>query len=89
MGIELATERPALADAEGAIPPFPPRGSDARGRPLPVSAEERRARRTAALRALDAIDEVVDDDPADLMEEGMRAIDAARPPGRRLFEGMD
>ncbi len=88
MGIRLTAEGPDLTDARGIIPAFPPRPIDAIGRPIPISPEEREARRDAALRALDALDDIPDVDPPGLMEEGMRAIDAARPPGRRLFEGM-
>jgi len=88
VGIRSAIEGPELVDDLGLIPAFPPRPLDASGRQIPLSPREREARRDAALRTLDALEAINDDDPPDLMEEGMRAIDAARPPGRRLFEGI-
>ncbi len=88
MTIRLTAEGRELTDARGTIPGFPPLPIDASGRPIPISSEEREARRDAALRTLDALDDLPDVDPPGLMEDGMRAIDSARPPGRRLFEGM-
>jgi hypothetical protein len=76
-----------LRDAEGPIPTFPPRALDAQGRLVPISAEERRERSRAAIRALKAI-ESLPDDPPGTTEEMMRGIDANRPPGSKLFEGM-
>ena len=84
-----ATNPPApLSDARGPIPAFPPRALDERGRLIPLSPEERRARSEAAIRALDAIEAEggVDDDD-DLWREAMRDLDAHRP-HRPLFEGM-
>lgn len=86
MGIRHTAEGPDLTDARGIIPAFPPRPIDASRRPIPISPEEREARRDAALRTLDALDDIPDVDLRGLMEEGMRAIDAARPPGRKLFD---
>jgi hypothetical protein len=78
-----------LCDEQGLIPTFPPRASDADGRPIPVSAEERAARRAAALRAIEAIGRITDpNEPPDLVETGMRDIDDSRPAGQKLFEGL-
>src|SRR5262245_56819085 len=78
----------ALSDSEGPIPVFPPRRYDNRGCFVPISEEERKARIRAAARALTALDEFPDDDPAGSDAAMMRGIDANRPPGRKLFEGM-
>jgi hypothetical protein len=77
-----------LSDAQGPIPTFPPRALDEHGRLIPLSDEERRARSEAAVRALKAIRDRPDDDPPGTTERMMRGIDANRPPGRKLFEGM-
>jgi hypothetical protein len=84
-----ADQPPPIRDAEGPIPTFPPAAVDpATGRILPMSDEERAARRDAAIRMLDAIGRITDDtDTDELWEEGMRDIDAYRP-HRKLFEGM-
>ena len=76
-----------LCDAEGPIPTFPPRTTDARGRLVPISAEERQERSRAIIRTLKAI-ETLPDDPPGTTEEMMRGIDANRPDGAKLFEGM-
>lgn len=76
-----------LRDAEGIIPTFLPRRLDARGRLVPISAEEREARSRATIRALRAI-ETLPDDPPGATEAMMRGIDANRPVGSKLFEGM-
>jgi hypothetical protein len=82
--------RPAgvLADAEGPIPAFSPRAVDEQGRLIPLSADERRARTEAVLRALTALPGLPDGDPPDTLERLMRGLDEHRPPGRKLFEGM-
>jgi hypothetical protein len=77
-----------LADARGPIPAFGPRALDAQGRLIPLSAEERRARAEAAMRAIQALRELPDDDPPDTSVRLMRGLDEHRPPGRKLFEGM-
>ena len=83
------TEEIPLCDDEGPIPTFPPVAVDpVTGRILPMSDEERAARRSAALRATKAIAQITDEtDTDELWEEGMRDIDAQRP-HRKLFEGM-
>jgi hypothetical protein len=83
-------QHPPLCDEQGPIPRFPPIPQDARtGRPLPISAEERAARNAAAVRMLRAIELIPDDDPPDTLERLMRIIDEDRPPGQKVFEGMD
>jgi hypothetical protein len=76
-----------LQDAEGIIPTFPARRLDARGRLVPLSAEEREVRSRATIRALTAI-EALPDDPPGMTEAMMRGIDANRPAGSKVFEGM-
>jgi len=75
-------------DDEGPIPTFPPRALDSRGRLIPLSAEERRARDDAAVRILRLIQSRTDFDPPGTDEAVMRGIDSRRPPGHKLFEGM-
>ena len=77
-----------LADVHGPIPAFPPRAVDDQGRLLPLTAEERRTRSEAVLRTLAALRDLPDEDPPDALERLMRGLDAKRPPGRRLFEGI-
>jgi hypothetical protein len=77
-----------LSDDDGVIPVFPPRQVDSDGRLIPLSTEERRARKSAALRALAAIRQLPDNDPPGTAEQMMRGIDEFRPPGQKLFEGM-
>jgi hypothetical protein len=77
-----------LCDAEGPIPTFPPRELDAQGRLKPLTPEEQRARAAAAVRTLNAIRSRPDGDPPGTEESVMRGIDANRPPGLKLFEGM-
>lgn len=79
---------PDLVDQKGQIPTFPPRKLDEHGRIVPISEEERRARASAASRALAALDALPDEDPPETEEEMMRGIDSHRPPGQKLFEGM-
>lgn len=77
-----------LTDDQGPIPMFPPRKFDELGRLIPISLEERRARSEAAIRALDALAKLPDDDPPGTAEAFMRGVDANRAPGCKLFEGM-
>jgi len=89
----VATESSSvrLADEQGTIPLFGPRASDANGRPIPISDEQRALRRASALRtlrALAAIETEGEGELDDLMEIGMREIDAERPPGQKLFERL-
>jgi hypothetical protein len=79
---------PDLVDKQGPIPTFPPRQLDEHGRLVPISEEERRARASAASRALAALDALPDEDPPGTEEEMMRSIDSHRPPGQKLFDGM-
>ncbi len=81
------TPAPELSDDLGPIPRFPPRALDERGRVIPLSSEERRARSDAAIRALKALRQLPDDDPPGTDERFMRGIDSHRP-HRPLFEGM-
>jgi hypothetical protein len=72
----------------GQSPRFPPRQLDEHGQLIPISDEERRARTSAAVRALAALDALPDEDPPETEEAMMRGIDSHRPPGQKLFEGM-
>ena len=76
-----------LVDDGGPIPTFPPRGLDEHGRLIPLSLEERAARRDAAIRVLRVLADLPDDDPPGIEGAMMRGIDEARP-HRPLFEGM-
>lgn len=62
----------------------PPIRYDEHGHAIPPTAEERRARLEALLRALAAM-AAIPDDPAESDEEFWRAIDVGRPE-RPLFE---
>jgi hypothetical protein len=84
---ELGVTWDGLVDEHGPIPCFPRRKFDERGRLISISPEERKARSDAALRALAAIDTMVDDDPPGIEAEFMRGIDDNRPPGQKVFEG--
>jgi hypothetical protein len=77
-----------LADELGSIPAFPPRQLDEQGRLIPLTAEERKARSQAAIRALTAIQRLPDDDPPGIEAEFMRGIDENRPADRKIFEGL-
>jgi hypothetical protein len=81
--------REPLVDELGPIPTFPPRKFDERGRLIPLSPEEKKARAEAAIRALDAIAKLPDDDPPDTLERMMRGIDEERRRSGRApaFEG--
>ena len=82
--MSTARVSPTGADAE---PPAP--GAlilDARGRIVPPTDEQRRARAEALARALADLDEIPDDPPGS-DEAFWRAIDDGRP-RRKLFEGM-
>jgi hypothetical protein len=79
---------PPLSDDQGPIPAFPPRALDEHGRLIPLSPQERRARSQAAVRALEALRRLPDDDPPGTDERLLRGIDENRLPGRKLFEGM-
>lgn len=83
------TEEIPLCDEDGPIPTFPSVAVDpATGRILPMSEEERAARRSAALRAIKAISQITDEtDTDEIWQEMMRDLDAQRP-HRKLFEGM-
>jgi hypothetical protein len=84
----LVDSVPDLVDELGPIPTFPPRQLDEHGRLVAISEEERRARASAASRALAALDALPDEDPPETEEEMMRGIDSHRRPGQKLFEGM-
>jgi len=92
MSIETKpTEAPphdGLCDEQGPIPMFPPRALDKQGRMIPLSPEEDAARRDAAIRCIKAIRQRPDTDPPDIMKEVFRDMDANRPPGQKLFEGL-
>ena len=77
-----------LTDEQGQIPRFPPRVLDTNGKLIPLSPEERRARTSAALQALEAIRDSEDDDPADTAKRVMQGIDSQRAAGQKLFEGL-
>jgi hypothetical protein len=77
-----------LTDELGPIPAFPPCQLDERGRLIPLTPEERRARADAAIRTLAAIRNLPDDDPIGIEAEFMRGIDENRPADRKIFEGM-
>ena len=77
-----------LADELGPIPAFPPRQLDEKGRLIPLTSEERKARSQAAIRALAAIKKLPDDDPPGTEAEFMRGIDENRPVDRKIFEGL-
>jgi hypothetical protein len=87
--ITSGVEDAPLRDAEGLIPKFPPLPVDpATGRLLPISDEERAARRAAAIRAIKAIGQIPDETETDEgWEEVYRNIDESRP-HRKLFEGL-
>jgi hypothetical protein len=74
-----------LTDELGPIPAFPPRQLDDRGRLIPLSPEERRARSDAAIRTLAAIRNLPDGDPIGTEAEFMRGIDENRPADRKIF----
>jgi hypothetical protein len=77
-----------LCDEQGPIPTFPPVQCDSKtGRMLPMSDEERAARRDAVIRVLKVIEQREDNDPPGIEEEIMRGIDSHRP-HRPLFKGM-
>jgi hypothetical protein len=77
-----------LADEIGPIPTFPARQMDERGRLISLSPEERQARSRAAIRALEAIEELPNDDPREIEAAFMRGIDENRPADRKIFEGQ-
>ena len=79
---------PPLVDEHGPIPTFPPRQLDEYGRLIPISDEDRNARRDAALRTIAALRNEPDEDPLGIEQEMMRGIDSRRAPGQKLFEGM-
>jgi hypothetical protein len=84
-----ARQAPPLCDEQGPIPTFPPIPTDpVTGRPLPISEEERAARRDAAIRVLKAIARRPGQDPPGTLERMLRGIDEDRPPGQKIFEGM-
>jgi hypothetical protein len=57
------------------------------GRIMPMSQEERRCRSEALRMTLDAIAELLDDDPPEAFAEFMRGIDEGRR-HRPMFKGM-
>lgn len=70
----------------GQAPALGPRRLDEHGRVAPISDAERRARVAAAIRALDALDDI--GDPAEQrasFEAIARGIDSRRPPGQKIF----
>ena len=88
-GIMSEAESFRLCDAAGPIPVFPPVSVDpTTGRILPMTDEERAARRDAAVRAVRANHQITDEtDDAERWQEVYRGIDQGRPE-RKLFEGM-
>ncbi len=77
-----------LTDELGPIPAFPPARLDEKGRLIPLTPEERRARADAAIRTIAAIRKLPDDDPIGIEAEFMRGIDENRPADRKIFEGL-
>jgi hypothetical protein len=86
--IAKAPNRNDLVDAIGSIPEFQPRRLDEQGRLIPLSPEEKKARSEAAIRVLQAMSELSDDDAPGVEAEFMRGIDENRPPGQKIFEGL-
>ena len=82
-------DQSSLCDDKGPIPEFPALAVDSSsGQILPISDEQRAARREAAIRALRVISEITDEtDTDDRWEEIYRNVDDSRP-HRKLFEGM-
>ena len=74
-----------LRDDRGLIPAFGPVRLDDQGR-IVMSKEERQARAAAAVRALEAIEQLPDDDPPGTEEQFMRNFDEDHP-HRPQFEG--
>jgi hypothetical protein len=77
-----------LTDELGPIPAFPPRQLDERGRLIPLSPVEQRARADAAIGTLAANRNLPDGDPIRIEAEFMRGIDENRPADRKIFDGM-
>ena len=82
------TDSTELRDEQGPISTFPPRALDDKGRLIPLSPEERFARTNSAIRALNALNSLPDNDPPGIDEEIMRGMDNNRISGQKLFEGM-
>ncbi len=77
-------EAPAMAIAP--TPPSTHRSVDARGRALPMTDEEIRLRAEAAIRALDALDDMGDEDEQrQTLDALMEGIDADRLSDRKRF----
>lgn len=74
-----------LRDDRGLIPAFGPVRLDDQGC-IVMSKEERQARAAAAARALEAIEQLPDDDPPGTEEQFMRNFDENHP-HRPQFEG--
>jgi hypothetical protein len=77
-----------LCDELGPIPMFPPLRLDEKGRIVPLTPEERKARSEAAIRAIAAIRKLPDNDPPGTEAEFMRGIDENRGPGREIFKDL-
>ncbi len=77
-----------LSDDLGPIPEFPPRQLDEQGHLVPLSPEEARARSEAAIRLLQVMSELPDEDLPGVEAEFTRGIDENRPPGQKIFEGL-
>ncbi len=85
----VSVEGTELVDELGPIPTFPALALDPEtGRMLPISEEEKAARRDAVLRMLRVLHQITDDSDTDEnWREVFRNIDAGRP-HRPLFQGL-